>query len=300
MRIVCRGPSRRYTAYMFTGFEKFAVDVSGIRIQGVRGGSGRPLLLLHGFPQTHVMWHAVAPRLAEEFTVIASDLRGYGGSGKPPTTPGHTPYTKRAMAGDQAELMRLLGYERFSVAGHDRGGRCAYRLALDHPHRVERLAVLDIVPTADALAGVNANLARSLWRWFFLAQPAPLPETLISADPEAFYFGAHAELFESAALAAYRRAVSDPATVHAMCEDYRAMFGSDVEHDEADRAAGRRITAPLLVMWGARAHLPRYHDVLQVWRSWADDVRGRALDCGHFLPEESPVETAEGLAEFFR
>ncbi|MFD6157278.1 alpha/beta fold hydrolase [Nocardia sp. NPDC060256] len=285
---------------MFTGFDKFNFDVAGVQIRGVRGGTGRPLLLLHGFPQTHVMWHAVAPRLAEEFTIIASDLRGYGGSGKPPTTPDHMPYTKRAMADDQARLMTLLGYERFSVAGHDRGGRCAYRLALDHPQRVERLAVLDVVPTADALAGMNAQLAHSLWRWFFLAQPAPLPETLITADPEAFYFGAHAEVFEPAALAAYRRAVSDPATVHAMCEDYRAMVGLDIEHDEADRVAGYRITAPLLTMWGTRSHLHRHYNVLDVWRSWANDVRGQALDCGHFLPEECPVETAEGLAAFFR
>ncbi|MFI6999095.1 alpha/beta fold hydrolase [Nocardia sp. NPDC050175] len=285
---------------MFTGFTAFDFDVSGVRIHGVHGGTGPPLLLLHGFPQTHVMWHAVAPRLAEEFTVIASDLRGYGDSGKPPTTPDHAPYTKRAMADDQAQLMTLLGYQRFSVAGHDRGGRCAYRLALDHPGRVERLAVLDVVPTLDALAGMNAQLAHALWRWFFLSQPAPLPENFIATDPETFYFGKHANLFEPSALEIYRRAVADPETVHAMCEDYRAMVDSDVRHDEADRAAGHRITSPLLTLWGKRSHLHHHYNVLDIWRLWADNVHGRALDCGHFLPEESPAETAEELAAFFR
>ncbi len=282
------------------GFESFTVDAAGVPIHGMRGGSGPPVLLLHGFPQTHVMWHAVAPMLATEFTVIATDLRGYGDSGKPPTTPDHAPYTKRAMAEDQVRVMASLGYERFSLAGHDRGGRCAYRLALDHPGRVSRLAVLDVVPTADALARTDAEVARQLWRWFFLAQPYPLPETLIAADPEAFYFGAHAHLFAPRALAAYRRAVSNPATVHAMCEDYRAMICGDAEHDADDRARGHRITAPVLALWGRHSSTQRWYDVLEVWRRWADDVRGRSLDCGHFLPEEAAEETAAELLSFFR
>ncbi|GHJ38957.1 hydrolase [Streptomyces sp. TS71-3] len=284
----------------FAGFESFTVDADGVPVHGQRGGSGPPLLLLHGFPQTHAMWHAVAPLLAEEFTVVATDLRGYGASGKPPSDAGHLPYAKRAMALDQVRVMAYLGYDRFAVAGHDRGARCAYRLALDHPARVSRLAVLDVVPTADALAGVDAAVARDLWRWFVLAQPAPLPETLIAADPEAFCFGAHARLFAPEALAAYRGAVTDPATVHAMCEDYRAMFGPDAEHDAADRARGRRIGAPVLALWGRRSHTGRHHDVPAVWRRWADDVRGRALDCGHFLAEEAPRETAAELLAFFR
>ncbi|WP_030598360.1 alpha/beta fold hydrolase [Streptomyces fulvoviolaceus] len=285
---------------LFEEFRTLTVEADGVPVHVRTAGHGPPLLLLHGFPQTHAMWHAVAPRLAEEFTVVATDLRGYGASGRPPTTADHTPYTKRAMAAEQVRVMAELGHDRFHVAGHDRGARCAYRLALDHPEKVDRLAVLDVVPTADALAAVDAASARQLWRWFLLAQPHPLPERLIAADPEAFYFGAHAGLFAPEALAAYRTAVSRPAVVHAMCEDYRAMFGLDLAHDEADLAAGRRITAPVLALWGKRSHTERRHDVLGVWRRWADDVRGRALDCGHFLPEEAPEATYAELRAFFR
>lgn len=283
---------------MFEGFDRVDVPTTGTTIHARTAGSGPPLLLLHGFPQTHAIWHLIAPRLAERFTVVVPDLRGYGASGKPPTTADHAPYAKRAMALDQVELMAALGFERFHVAGHDRGGRCGYRLALDHPERVDRLAVLDIVPTRDALRRTDLDVALALWRWFFLAQPAPLPETLIAADPEAFFFGRHAPLFAPEALAAYRAAVADPATVHAMCEDYRAAQGLDLAHDEADHGV-RTIDRPLLALWGARSTVDRWFDVLEVWRAWAPDVRGRALDCGHFLPEEAPEETLRELLKFF-
>lgn len=284
---------------MLEGFDRLDVPVGDLQIHARVAGSGPPLLLLHGFPQTHAIWHLVAPRLAEEFTVVLTDLRGYGASSAPTGDPDHETYAKRAMAADQVAVMEHLGFPRFRLAGHDRGARCAYRLALDHPQRVERLAVLDVVPTLDALERVDLGVARALWRWFLLAAPAPVPERLIAADPEGVLFAAHAPLFAPEALAAYRAAASDPATVHAMCEDYRAMLGPDLEHDRADRTAGRRITAPLLALWGARAHAGRDHDVLETWRRWADDVRGRSLDCGHFLPEEAPEETLRELRSFF-
>ncbi|MFB6813890.1 alpha/beta fold hydrolase [Streptomyces sp. NPDC056347] len=289
---------------LFEGFESLTVTgADGGPVHLRRAGEGPPLLLLHGFPQTHAMWHTVAPLLATDFTVVAADLRGYGASrraaepGRAGSSP--SPYSKRAMATDLVRAMAELGHERFAVAGHDRGGRCAYRLALDHPDRVDRLAVLDIVPTADALDAVDARAARQLWRWFLLAQPYPVAERMIAADPETFLFGAHSRLFAPEALAAYRAAAADPAVVHAMCEDYRAMFGDDLDHDRADRLTGRRIEAPLLALWGKRSHTERHHDVLAVWRAWAHEVRGGALDCGHFLPEEAPAETYAELRSFF-
>ncbi|HYY77101.1 MAG TPA: alpha/beta hydrolase [Gaiellaceae bacterium] len=285
---------------MFSGFALERVDAGEAELRVRHGGSGPPLLLLHGHPQTHVMWHLVAPRLVEHFTVVAPDLRGYGESSKPPTAPDHEPYSKRAMARDGVGLMRALGHERFSVAGHDRGARCAYRLALDHPERVERLAVLDIIPTGETWRRADRRFMLGWWHWAFLAQPAPLPERLIGADPDAYYFRGATDIFAPDALADYRRAVRDPETIHAMCEDYRAGATYDYELDEADRGAGRRISSPLLVLWGGRGDLGELcGDPLAVWRGWAEDVSGRALDCGHYLAEEAPEETTAELRAFF-
>ena len=283
---------------MFEGFELTTVDTGEATIRLRRGGSGPPLLLLHGHPQTHAMWNAVAPRLANDFTVVAADLRGYGGSSKPRTTPDHEPYSKRAMARDQVAVMEALGFERFNVCGHDRGGRCAYRLALDHPERVLKLAVLDIVPTAEMWRRADMELGLVDWHWFFLAQPHPFPERLIAAAPDEFYFRGDRSRFQREALADYLRCVRDPETIHAMCEDYRAGATIDYELDEADRGR-RKIACPLLALWAGRDELGRWFDVLEVWRRWADDVRGRAIDCGHFLAEEAPHEVYAELRSFF-
>jgi haloacetate dehalogenase len=274
-----------------------------------RSGSGPPLLLLHGFPQTHLMWRHVAPLLARRFTVICADLRGYGHSGCPASTPDHAPYAKRAMARDMVSVMAALGFPRFAIAGHDRGGRVAYRLALDHPERVERLAVLDVVPTAEVWARADARLALGFWPWSLLAQPEPLPERLIAAAPAAIvddalgHWGSPRAAFDPEARAAYIEALGDPAHVHAICEEYRAAATCDREHDEADHRSGRRITCPVLALWSGRGALSTWYaeagGPLALWRTWADDVQGRALDAGHFFPEEIPEETAAALARFF-
>jgi haloacetate dehalogenase len=290
---------------MFEGFDQASIDTGEAVIRVRHGGSGPPLLLLHGIPETHVMWHKVAPRLARRFTVVAADLRGYGDSSKPPTTPDHAPYAKRAMARDGIEVMRQLGFDAFFVAGHDRGARCAYRMALDHPDQVRKLAVLDIVPTGDALRRANADFARDFWVWFFLAQPADLPERLIGANPDVLLdymlqgWCAIPGSVEPAARSEYARAFREPATIHAICEEYRAAITLDFQHDEADRGS-RRIRCPVLALWGARGALPGWYDVLSIWLTWADDACGRAIDCGHFLPEEAPEDTAAELETFFR
>jgi len=285
---------------MFEGFELSTIDTEEARIRVCHGGSGPPLLLLHGHPQTHVMWHMVAPRLAQDFTVVAPDLRGYGDSSKPPTTADHEPYSKRAVARDHVAVMRQLGFERFRVAGHDRGAYGAYRLALDHPRSVDRLAVLDIVPAGEAWRRADARFMLKWWHWAFLAQPAPLAEQLLAPNPEAYYFRHNRHVFAPEALAAYLRAVHDPDTIHAMCEDYRANATYDRRLDDADRAAGRKIECPVLVLWARRDDLEElYGDPLAVWRDWAGDVRGRGLDCGHYIAEEAPEETYAELHAFF-
>jgi haloacetate dehalogenase len=290
---------------MFEGFARKRIATSGAEIDLVQGGSGSPLLLVHGYPQSHVMWHKVAPLLAERFTVIVPDLRGYGASSKPATDAEHLPYSKRAMALDMVEVMAALGFGRFDIVGHDRGGRVTYRLALDHPDRVRRVAVLDILPTLEQFERMDRSSARRAYHWYFLTQPAPFPETLIGKDPD--YFLNHSlrswcgtpGAFTAEALAAYLRAFRDPAVIHATCEDYRAGIGCDCAFDETDRAAGRRISAPLLALWGAPSKSNRRMQMLDVWRSWASDVRGEPLDCGHFIPEEAPEALIAQLLSFF-
>jgi haloacetate dehalogenase len=290
---------------MFEGFEQATIDAGGALIRVRRGGHGPALLLLHGIPETHVMWHKIAPRLARDFTVVAADLRGYGDSSKPPTRPDHAPYSKRAMARDQVEVMRQLGFDEFFVAGHDRGARCAYRLALDHPEFVLKLAVLDIVPTGDVFRRADMALGLAFWVWFFLAQPHDLPERALGADPQLFLdhmLDSWSEVrgcFPEEVRAEYRRTFRNPETLHAICEEYRAASTLDYQHDEADRGQ-RRISCPVLVLWSRRGFLHSWDDVLAIWRGWADDVRGRAIDCGHFLPEEAPDETYAELFAFFR
>jgi haloacetate dehalogenase len=288
---------------MFEGFTLTTVQAGEISIRARIGGSGPPLLLLHGNPQTHVMWHKVAPQLARRFTVIATDLTGYGKSSKPPSSPRHEPYSKRAMARTQVEVMNKLGFSRFSVAGHDRGGRVGYRMALDFPDVVRGLAVLDIIPTLDSFESGGREFGLGYYHWFFLAQPEPLPEKLIGADPDWFWHwhtdrGAR-RAFTPDAVQDYLECFRNPDTIRAICEDYRAAAGIDCDIDRADRDAGRRIQCPLLALWGAQAQLEQWYDTLAVWRQWADDVRGYSLPCGHYIPEELPAETEAALGEFF-
>jgi len=270
----------------------------------VQGGSGPPLLLLHGYPQTHAMWHAIAPQLADHFHVICADLRGYGDSRKPPSTPDHGPYAKRAMAQDLVEVMESLGYPQFAVAGHDRGARVLHRMALDHPAKITRACVMDIVPTAYMFHHTDQHLATGYYHWFFLIQPDGLPEHMIGADP-AYYLteklkrwsspGTH---FAPEAMAEYLRCFSQPATIHSTCEDYRAAATIDLEHDTAD--AEQKIQCPLLVLWGKQGFVERTYQVLEIWRQYASAVAGTSVDCGHFLPEEAPTAVCQELLRFFK
>lgn len=282
---------------MFEGFTLETVELPDATLRVRHGGSGPPVLLLHGHPRTHATWWRVAPLLASSHTVVCPDLRGFGRSSKPPDTPDHAGSSKRAKARDCVALMRRLGFERFAIVGHDRGSYVAFRAAMDHPRTITRLAVLDGVPIVEALERCDARFARLWWHWFFFGQPDK-PERAILADPDAWY-GGSPERMGAEAYEDFRAAVHDPATVHAMVEDYRAGLGIDREHDEADRRAGRTVSCPTLVLWSLRDDLEAlYGDVLSVWRPWAPDLRGRGLDCGHHMAEELPDDLARELLAF--
>ena len=278
----------------------------GITIRTLIGGSGPPLLVLHGHPQTHLIWHAVAGTLAQHFSVVLCDLRGYGDSSKPPGEPDHANYSKRAMALDLLRVMQHLGHERFAVLAHDRGARVAHRLAADHPQAASRLVLLDIAPTLAMYEQTTQEFARAYWHWFFLIQRAPLPERLIEADPGAYVRdlvgSRHAGLapFHTQALAEYTRCLSQPGAAHALCEDYRAAATIDLEHDRADRDAGCRLAQPLMVLWGERGIVQRCFRPLDEWRRVASRVAGEALPCGHYIPEEAPEALLEAALPFLR
>jgi haloacetate dehalogenase len=287
---------------MFPGFREMRIRTSGTEIYLKTGGEGPPLLLLHGYPQTHVMWAKLAPKLAERFTVVCPDLRGYGDSAKPEGGEVQSAYAKREMAKDQVEVMEALGFERFQVAAHDRGARVTHRMLRDHPDRVERAAIMDIVPTLTAFEGTDNEMARTYFHWFFLIQSGGLPERLIGADP-AFYlrwvldsWGKTPGFYDEETFQEYLRCFSDPDCIRATCDDYRAASGIDLEHDRAD--FGKRTDVPLLLLWGDKGFVGRKYDVLSVWREHAVEVTGKALPCGHFVPEECPAETLEALLNF--
>lgn len=289
----------------FPGFTLEEVQVRHGRMRLRHGGTGPPLLLLHGNPQTHAMWHQVAPALARHYTVYCPDLRGYGGSFKPPATPDHAPYAKREMARDMVELMTQFGHGRFRVAAHDRGARVAHRLALDHPARIEKLALMDIIPTLEHFERADMAFAMGYYHWFWFAQPHPFPENVISAAPEA-WFRAHTarepkppDFFAPEALADYLQHVRDPLMIRGMCEDYRAAATIDLAHDRASRAAGEKIRCPLLALWGAKGKIEQWYDALAIWRQYcASTLEGGAVPSGHYLAEEAPREVTERLLGF--
>jgi haloacetate dehalogenase len=290
---------------MFSGFERHVAAVNGTQINYVRGGSGPALLLLHGHPQTHAIWHKVAQQLAQRFTVIAADLRGYGDSGKPPGLPDHSNYAKRTMGQDQIDLMAQLGFGRFFLMGHDRGGRVGYRMALDHPEAIRKLVLLDIAPTLAMYEQTTMAFATAYFHWFFLIRPAPFPEMLIGAQPELYLKqtigGRSAGLapFTPQAYAEYLRCLQDPATIHGICEDYRASAGIDLEHERSDLAAGNKIRCDTLVLWGRQGVIQKCFDPLAEWRRLAASVDGKALDCGHYVPEEAPDALLAEVLPFF-
>ncbi|MGL5807184.1 MAG: alpha/beta fold hydrolase [Xenococcaceae cyanobacterium] len=287
---------------MYADRQQTFIQTKEAKINTVKTGKGEAILLLHGYPQTHFMWHKIMPLLAQDFTVIATDLRGYGDSSKPKDINNCANYAKKAMAADQIEVMSQLGYESFYLVGHDRGARVAYRLALDYPERVKKLALLDIVPTYFLYNNTDREFATAYYHWFFLIQPYPLPETLIGANSEYFLrtclqsWSKNFSAFCEDALAEYIRCFNNPETIHASCQDYRASATIDLDDDRADR--DRKITCPLLVLWGDRGAIGRKYDVLAIWREIATNVSGKAIDCGHFLPEEAPDETYTSLKEF--
>lgn len=291
---------------LFPDFETRRIRTSGAEIHLEIGGAGPPLLLLHGYPQTHAMWHKVAPALARRFTVVCADLRGYGDSSKPPSDDAHAPYSKRAMAADMVEVMRALGFPRFRLAAHDRGARVAHRLCVDHRDAVERVALLDISPTRHMYAKTDFEFAKAYYHWFFLIQPFDMPERLIGADPSYYlrrktsgWGSAGGAFFDPRAYAEYERCYANPATIHASCEDYRAAASIDLAHDDADVAAGRKVNCPLLVLWGDKGVVHRCFDPVNDWRAVATDVRGSALPSGHYLAEEVPEGTLHELEAFF-
>jgi len=294
-------------ADLYPDFQSHWIDTSIGRIFAREGGDGPPLLLLHGYAQTNVMWHKVAPELAKHYTLIIPDLPGYGWSDAPRAGKGHAPYDKRSMARCMIELMEKLGYARFYLAGHDRGGRVSYRLALDNPGRLIKLAVLDIIPTFEMWSRMDHEMAMKVWHWTFLAQAQPMPEMLLEKDPIGYFDYKMASwtkskdlsAFDPRALAHYRAFFSDPLRIHATCEDYRAGATTDLGHDEVDHAARNTIRTPLLALWGS-AGIPAATTPLTVWKNWAKDVTGKPIDSGHFLPEENPAATATALLEFFR
>ena len=291
---------------MFEGFETRRAKANGVKIHYRKGGEGQPLLLLHGYPQTHVMWHKIAPGLAQRFTVVASDLRGYGDSEKPPAGQENVGYAKRTLAQDQVELMAGLGFDSFFLVGHDRGSRVAHRMVLDHPDRVERVVMLDTIPVDTAFENVNADLATAWFHWFFMRRPEPFPETMIGSNVE-FYmrhlmgsWSVIPDAFTDEAWAEYLRCFEKPETIHASCEEYRAIT-LDLKHHAADRH--KKIKCPLLALWGGSRHThPGWStnvvEPLSAWRERCEDVRGRPLDCGHFLPEEKPEETLQEILSF--
>ncbi|MGO4123773.1 alpha/beta fold hydrolase [Inquilinus sp. YAF38] len=284
---------------MFEGFALERIELPEATLRVRHGGSGSPVLLLHGHPRTHATWHRVAPLLAADHTVVCPDLRGFGRSTKPADTPDHAGSSKRAKARDCIALMQRLGFERFAIVGHDRGAYTAFRAAMDHPDRISHLAVFDAVPILEALERCDARFARAWWHWFFFGQKGK-PERAILADPDAWY-GATAEQMGAEAYADYREAIHDPETVHGMIEDYRAGLGIDREHDAEDRRAGRRIECPALALWALRDDLEElYGDVLAVWRPWARDLTGHGLDCGHHMAEEAPQALADALRRFLK
>ncbi len=288
------------------GFDYRRITTAGATINVATAGKGAPLLLLHGYPETHHMWHKVGPALAEEFTVVCPDLRGYGDSSKPEGAPDHSNYSKRVMAADMLEVMAALGYCEFLLAGHDRGGRVAYRLALDHPDAVRRLALLDIVSTKAVYEQVTMALASAYFHWYFLIQPRPLPETLIGHDPAFWLNFTYRNLspnpaaFSDASIAEYLRAFGTPEGIHATCEDYRAGATIDLTNDRADVSAGGKITCPTLILWGARGVVGKLFQPLETWRDLVASPTGEAIDCGHFIPEEKPEETLRALRTFLR
>ncbi len=289
---------------MFEGFKQQIFSQQDLAINYLIAGQGPPLLLLHGYPQTHVMWHKIAPQMTEQFTVVLSDLRGYGDSSKPATRADHSPYSKRNMANDQVALMRSLGFSSFNVAGHDRGGRVAHRMALDHPAAVQKLAVLDIAPTYTMYKSADMEFAKAYYHWFFLIQAHDLPERMIAADPAYFLhqklgqWGLDSGAFTADALAEYLRCLT-PEMIHASCEDYRAAASIDLEHDQLDIDQNNKIQCPVLALWGKGAFVGRKYNILEEWKKWAELVSGFALPCGHYLAEEAPAETAEALVQFF-